>query len=163
MEIFCPNSLQLTRFYRCPVLNKKFGSLYIRSCWSPVAIDSSTCKYSQPHERLTTANTKELHLLFAWEGILGGLVAQVWPYWCPSMLTPVRESGVWVTAVWILARFPQLTCSIIRIIRWRVELSYYQNANQDACLFFLCRVIERTKEYNTVHKWKMLTSDDVKK
>lgn len=47
----------------------------------------------------------------------------------------------------VLARLPQLICPIVRIIRWRVELSYYQNANQDACLFFLCRVIERTKEY----------------
>lgn len=39
-------------------------------------------------------------------------------------------------------------CIHKRIIRWRGELSYYRNANQEACLFFMSLLIERTKEYN---------------
>lgn len=31
---------------------------------------------------------------------------------------------------------------------------YYQNANQDACLFFLSLLIERTKEYNSEAQMK---------
>lgn len=65
------------------------------------------------------------------------------------VLTPAQESRERVTAVSILARCPSLTCNSKLIIRWRDELSYYQNANQDACLFFMCRLIERTKEYNS--------------